>query len=70
MKNYKYQNTSKSWQIIRIKSGNNWLEKAVMPKSWIVFEWEPPGVLEVHTPEIATATLADLIFSDSWEDTN
>jgi hypothetical protein len=70
MKNYKYQNKSQHWQIIRIKNRNNWLEKAVMPESCIVFQCEPPGVLEVHTPEIATATFADLIFSDSWEDAN
>lgn len=70
MKKYKYQNKSKNWQIIRVKSLNNWLEKAVMPESCIVFQWEPPGVLEVHTPEIVTAILADFIFSDSWEDPN
>jgi hypothetical protein len=58
-----YVNGSSQIQIARITNISNWyFEHVVFPKQRLLFEALPAAQLEIYTPEIVSAILADKIY--------
>lgn len=56
-----YSNPTGHAQIIRVSDISSWYERVVFPGEGLLFEALPEAYLEIHSPELPSAILADKI---------